>query len=127
QTTVQTTVTDPKGNVQVDTYDLGLRVAMTKGYGTAQAATWKYAYDNSSLGLIAATDPNGNVTSYSLDSSGNPLTVTDPLGRQTVNTYNAFNQLLTTKDPNLVTTTNTYNGNGNLTGVSPTDRDHSDP
>jgi len=114
----QTTITDPKGNQTVDAYNQGLRVATTRGYGTAQAATWHYAYDPSTLALIAVTDPNGNKTTYSVDSNGNPLTVTDALARQTVNTYNALNELLTTKDPNGVTTTYTYDANGNLTSVS---------
>jgi RHS repeat-associated protein len=114
----QTTVTDPKGNQTVDAYNQGLRVATTKGYGTAQAATWHYAYDPSTLALIAVTDPNGNKTTYTVDTNGNPLTVTDPLGRQTTNTYNALNELLTTKDPNGVTTTDVYDSNGNLTSVS---------
>jgi len=114
----QTTITDPKGNQTVDAYNQGLRVATTRGYGTAQAATWHYAYDPSTLALIAVTDPNGNKTTYTADSNGNPLTVTDPLGRQTVNTYNALNEVLTTKDPNAVTTTYTYDGNGNLTSVA---------
>jgi RHS repeat-associated protein len=116
--TGQTTVTDPKGNQQVDTYDAGLRVAVTKGYGTSQAATWRYAYDNATLALVAVTDPNGNTTTYTVDSSGNPLTLSDPLGRQTTNTYNSLNEVLTSKDPNGVTTTDTYNVNGNLTSVS---------
>lgn len=37
--TNQTTITDPKGNQQVDYYSQGLRTAVTKGYGTPQAAT----------------------------------------------------------------------------------------
>ena len=114
----QTTVTDPQNNQQLDAYNAGLRVAVTKGYGTAVAATWRYAYDNSTLALTMVTDPNGNRTTYTVDSSGNPLTVTDALGRQTTNTYNGFNQLLTSRDPTTVTTTYTYNGNGNLTSVS---------
>ncbi|HEY4871714.1 MAG TPA: LamG-like jellyroll fold domain-containing protein [Candidatus Dormibacteraeota bacterium] len=114
----QTTVTDPKGNQRLDAYTQGLRTATTKGYGTAQAATWHYAYDLSTLALIAVTDPNGNTTTYTVDGSGNPLTVTDPLGRQTINTYNSLNEMLTSKDPNGVTTTNVYNANGNLTSVS---------
>jgi YD repeat-containing protein len=116
--TNQTTVTDPKGNQTVDAYNLGLRVATTKGYGTAQAATWRYGYDSSTLALIAVTDPNGNATTFTVDGSGNPLTVTDPLGRQTINSYNGLNELLTSKDPNLATTTKVYNANGNLTSVS---------
>jgi RHS repeat-associated protein len=116
--TNQTTVLDPKGNQQVDYYNQGLRTALTKGYATAQAATWQYFYDTQTLALIGRTDPNGKQTNFTVDGSGNPLTVTDPLGRQTTNTYNAFNQLLTSRDPNGVATTYTYNGNGNLTTVS---------
>jgi len=116
--TNQTTITDPKGNQQLDVYSQGLRVGMTKGYGTVQAATWQYFYDPNTLGLIGVTDPNENQTTYTVDGSGNPLTITDPLGRQTTNTYNAFNQLLTSQDPNGVTTTNVYDSRGNLTSVS---------
>ncbi len=34
-----TTITDPKGNVTVDTYEYGVKVAETKGSGTSDAAT----------------------------------------------------------------------------------------
>ncbi|MDQ6720366.1 MAG: DUF6531 domain-containing protein, partial [Candidatus Dormibacteraeota bacterium] len=114
----QTTTTDPKGNRQVDYYTQGLRVAVTKGYGTAEAATWQYWYDTNTLAVIRVTDPNGNSTSYTVDVSGNPLTITDALGRQATNTYNALNEVLTSKDPNSVTTTNTYDSRGNLISVS---------
>ena len=110
----QTTVTDPKGNQQVDYYAQGLRTAVTKGYGTPQAATWQYFYDPNTLGLLGVTDPNERQTTYTVDNAGNPLSVTDPLGRQTVNTYNALNEILTSQDPNGITTSNTYDANGNL-------------
>jgi RHS repeat-associated protein len=113
-----TKVTDPKGNVEVIYYTQGLKTAVTKGYGTPQAATWRYLYDAYSLALVRVVDPNGNRTSYNVDSNGNVLSITDALGRQTVKTYNAFNQVLTDKDGNGVTTTSTYDSRGNLTNVS---------
>jgi len=77
--TSQTTITDPKGNQQVDYYSQGLRTAVTRGYGTAQAATWQYFYDPNTLALTAVTDPNERPTAYTVDAAGNPLTVTDAL------------------------------------------------
>jgi RHS repeat-associated protein len=113
-----TKVTDPKANVEVIYYTQGLKTAVTKGYGTAQAATWRYWYDGNSLALVQVMDPNGNRTNFSVDSNGNVLIVTDALGRQTVKTYNGFNQVLTEKDGNGVTTTSSYDTRGNLTSVS---------
>jgi RHS repeat-associated protein len=113
-----TTITDPAGNETQDGYQWGVRTFHTAGYGTADAATTYFTYDPDTLALTATMDPNGGVTTYTVDSSGNPLTVTDPLGRVTTNTYNGFNELLTSEDPSGVTTTNTYDGNGNLTSSS---------
>jgi YD repeat-containing protein len=113
-----TKVTDPAGNVRVDYYNEGLRVAVTKGYGTPAAATWSYAYDPATLALITTVDPDGHEVSQTVDSSGNVLTTTDALGRTTSHTYNAFNQVLTTTDPLHVTTTGAYDAHGNLSSVS---------
>jgi YD repeat-containing protein len=113
-----TIVTDPAGNETEDGYQWGVRTFETKGYGSAVAATTYYTYDPTTLGLIATMDPDGNVTTYTVDSSGNPLTITDPLGRVTTTTYNSLNEVLTSEDPNGVTTTYTYDGNGNLLTVS---------
>jgi RHS repeat-associated protein len=116
--TSATKVIDPAGNVEVDYYNYGLLAAKTKGYGTSDAATWRYAYDTATLAPVAVVDPNGQRATFAVDSSGNVLTSTDPLGRQTVNTYNSFNQVLTTTDPNGVATTYTYDAKGNLTSSS---------
>jgi RHS repeat-associated protein len=109
-----TTITDPKGNVVVETYTYGERVSITKGFGTAQAATWKYFYDPATLGVSSVTDPNGHTSTRSYDASGNVLTLTDALGRQSMSTYNGLNELLTAKDPLGVSTTMTYDPAGNL-------------
>ena len=113
-----TTITDPKGNVTVQEYKFGELMSETKGFGTPQAATWKFGYDPNTLGLTTVTDPDGHTTTSNYDSEGNTLTTTDPLGRTTTNTYDGLNDPLTTTDPLGVTTTNTYNARGNLLTTS---------
>jgi len=108
------TITDPKGNVTLQTYQFGELTSETKGYGTPEAATWKFEYEQSTLGLASVTDPNGHTTRYTYDSEGNTLTTEDALGRKTVNTYDALNDQLTSIDPMGVTTTMTYDAHGNL-------------
>ena len=113
-----TTITDPKLNVTVDTYQAGVRTAETKGYGSSKAATWSWAYDPNTAGPIAQTDPNGNTTTTTYDSGGNVLATNDPMGRQTSATYNSFNEPLTQTDGNGVITTSTFDTHGNLKTVS---------
>ncbi len=113
-----TTITDPKGTVTVDTYQNGVRTAVTKGYGTSKAATWSWTYDPNTAGPITETDPNGHTTAYGVDANGNVMETNDPLGRQTSATYNSFNEALTKPDGNGVTTTYTYDTHGNLQTVS---------
>jgi RHS repeat-associated protein len=109
-----TTITDPKGNVTVDTYQYGARTQETKGYGTAQAATWSWIYDPRSGAPILEIAPDGHVTQWTVDAHGNVLSTIDPIGRQSSATYNSFNERLTETDGNGVTTTYTYDSNGNL-------------
>jgi len=113
-----TTITDPKGNVTLDTYQNGVRVSETKGYGTSKAATWSWTYDPNTAGPITETDPNGHTTAYGYDASGNLLETNDPLGRKTTATYNSFNEPLTKTDGNGVTTSFAYDAHGNLQTVS---------
>jgi RHS repeat-associated protein len=109
-----TVITDPKGNKVEQTYQFGLLMSETRGYGTAEAATWKFEYDLTTLGMTGVTDPNGHITKTTYDSEGNILTSEDALGRKTVNTYDALNDELTTTDPLRVTTTMTYDARGNM-------------
>jgi RHS repeat-associated protein len=109
-----TTITDPAGDVTVDTYEYGVLVAQTVGYGTPQAATTSWTYDPATAAVISETDPNGGTTTHTVDASGNVLSTTDPLGRATSATYNSFNEPLTKTDGNGVTTTHTYDAHGNL-------------
>lgn len=113
-----TKVTDPKGNVSVDTYQYGLRTAATKGYGTSIAATSTFAYDPNTLGLIKVTDPVGHTTTMTYDQNGNRTSITDALGHLSSATYNALNDQTSATDPNGVTTTATYDSAGNLLSKS---------
>jgi RHS repeat-associated protein len=112
------TTTDPKGNVTVDAYEYGLRIQETRGFGTPQAATRQWLYDPQSGAPIAMIAPNGEVTQWTVDASGNIVATIDPLGRRTSATYNSFNEALTEVDGNGVTTSYTYDANGNLTRSS---------
>ena len=113
-----TTITDPNGNVTVDTYFDGELLMETRGSGTAQAATWDYLYDPNSLGVVAATDPNVNTTNATYDSQGNQLSSTDALGHTTSATYDTLNDVTSRTDALGVTTTDTYDTKGNMTSQS---------
>ena len=113
-----TTITDPVGDVTVDTYEYGVMTEQTEGVGTAQAATTSWTYDPTTAAVTSQTNPNGGTTTYTVDSSGNVLSTTDPLGRRTSATYNSLNEPLTKTDGNGVTTTYTYDAHGNLLTVS---------
>ncbi|MGD1057512.1 MAG: DUF6531 domain-containing protein [Solirubrobacteraceae bacterium] len=109
-----TTITNAKGDVTLQSYQYGELTSETQAYGTPEAATWKFEYEQSTLGLAAVTDPDGHTTHYTYDSEGNVLSSEDALGRKTVNTYDALNDLLTSTDAMGVTTTMTYDAHGNL-------------
>jgi RHS repeat-associated protein len=109
-----TVITDPKGSAVRQTYQWGELTSETRGYGTPEAATWKFEYDQETLGVTTVTDPNGHLTKSTYDAEGNVLSTEDALGRKTVNTYDALNDELTSTDPLGVTTTMTYDSHGNL-------------
>ena len=113
-----TKITDPASHVTVDSFNSGIRVAETRGFGSTDEATWRYAFDTKTLALIATLDPNGHATFAEVDDRGNPVLVTDGIGRQTQRTFNALDEALTVKDGNLVTTTFTYDARGNLSTAS---------
>ncbi len=80
-------------------YTDGMLQSLTKGHGTASAATWNDTYDPTTLGLTQTTDPNGNVTSSSYDSHGNVLTNTNGLGKTWSYSYNSFNEQSCAAEP----------------------------
>jgi RHS repeat-associated protein len=112
-----TTITDPAGNVAVESFVYGELQSMTRGSGSPQAATWQYAYDQATLGQTMITDPNGAVTVKTYDRNGNVLSVTDPVGRTTTYTYNALNEKTSVTNPAGTKTTYKYDTHGNLTSV----------
>lgn len=73
----QTLVTDSSGHQTLDTYSGGLLTKETKGYGSPAAATWSYTYDPISLGVSTASDPAGNVSTFSYDDHGNKISSSD--------------------------------------------------
>ncbi len=117
-TPTSTTITDPKGNVTFEEYTYGLRTAVTYGYGTAQAATWRFEYDPATIGMTSVFDPKGQQTARTYDARGNLLTETDPLARTTTFTYNARDDVTSVTDPKGVKTTLAYDARGNLLSES---------
>jgi RHS repeat-associated protein len=113
-----TTITDPNGHVTREHFSNLLPVAVTRGYGTAVEATWKYAYDPATLGRTSTTDPNGNTSNATYDADGNQTSFADAKNRKTTATFNGFDEPLSVTNPSNVTTTYTYDASGNLTSIS---------
>jgi RHS repeat-associated protein len=112
--TGSTTVTDPQGNVTVESFLGSLPISLGKG-GCAPncSATWTNTFDPATLMPTGVADPNGHTISMTYDGQGNVLSRTEgidganppnpPTGtapaRVTYYTYNAYNQVTTIKDP----------------------------
>ena len=120
-----TTITSPGGRVTKETYRAGQLIKRIAGAGTAQAATWTYAYDQSTFARSTVTDPLNRTTSATYDAHGNKLTATEAGGGHASATYGTYDNMLTSTDAAGTTTTFTYNSAGNrltssrpLTGTS---------
>jgi YD repeat-containing protein len=109
---------DPAGNATLDEFADNVVISVTRGYGTAVAATWSYEYDADEATITEVTDPNSHTTSAEYDSAGNITSQTDGLANETTATFNSFNEPLTITDRNGVTTTFAYDSDGNLESVS---------
>jgi len=116
--TSTTTITDPKGNVVVARHTNYLLTSLTRGSGSAQAATSSFTHDPVAMRPTSTTDPRGSVWRSTYDAGANLLTGSDPLGHTTTYTYDAQNQPRTETDPLGVTTTHSYDANSNLTSTS---------
>jgi len=117
--TGRTTITDAIGNVTQHTYANGQLVALTKGFGSAVAATWSLTYDPKTFAVASTTDPNGHTTQFARDSRGNLLSATDALGRTWTFSYDALNNLTTASDPlGAVTAQLAYDPNGNVVSIA---------
>lgn len=119
----ETHVTDALGNVSKYFFDKsrGLNVVTRvegdcRCPGGTQSEAWTY---DAEANVTSHTNALGQVTTYTYDADGDPLTVTDAAGKTTY-TYNQFGQPLTATDPLNGVTTNVYDARGNL--LSTTDR-----
>ncbi|GAA2136576.1 RHS repeat-associated core domain-containing protein [Kitasatospora kazusensis] len=110
----QTLVTDPAGHQVLDTYQNGLLVSETKGYGSATPGTTSYTYDPVSLGVTTATDPLGNVQTFAYDEHGNRISASNGLGNTSAYTYDALDDLTSAIDPLGVLTTYGYDQAGHI-------------
>lgn len=116
----QTTITSPGGRITKETYTAGQMIKRIAGAGTAQQATWTYAYDQTTFARSTVTDPLNRTTTATYDAQGNKLTATDAGGGQASATYGALNNMLTGTDAAGTTTTFTYDAAGNrLTASRP--------
>ncbi|WP_266318811.1 RHS repeat-associated core domain-containing protein [Kitasatospora sp. NBC_00240] len=110
----QTLVTDPAGHKTLYTYQNGLLQSETKGYGSADAGTTSYAYDPVSLGVTAATDPNGNLQTFTYDDRGNLTSASDARGFTTVKSYDSKDNLRLIIDPAGLQSTFNYDEAGHI-------------
>ncbi|MFC1421252.1 RHS repeat-associated core domain-containing protein [Streptacidiphilus cavernicola] len=110
----QTLVTDPAGHQVLDTYQNGLLVSETKGYGSSTPSTSSYTYDPVSLGVTTATDPLGHVQTFAYDEHGNRISASDGLGNTTASTYDALDDLTSTISPLGVLTSYGYDQAGHI-------------
>lgn len=133
----QTTVTYPEGNQEVQVYEAGLPVEITKAPGQTEEGTWTLTYDPVSGGPETVTDPNGNVSSVEWSTDGRMLSADNGVDPAVEWTYDPDTGLpLSVADPSGVTSTYTYDNDINLASVSTplngsTDREvfyrHDDP
>ncbi|MYV97275.1 RHS repeat protein, partial [Streptomyces sp. SID3343] len=118
------------GNVTTYGWDAAGNLTSTQmPTGATASLTGYQTYAGAQL-PASLTDPNGDKTSYSYDTSGNTLGVSDATtggsGAQLTYTYNPASptcggfkgQRCTSKDANLNTTDFTYNTTGDLTNVA---------
>jgi len=133
---IQTKVTNPRGYVQVSTFDTsgymsgGNVLSYTRAAGQSEQQTTTYQYQSSLMSTI--TDPLGRQTSFAYDSCGNTTsiarmtgtanavtTMTYQTGSGTSSCIATFNQVTSITDPLNHTTTLGYDATGSyLTSVT---------
>jgi RHS repeat-associated protein len=119
----QTTVTDPRGTVEQDSFNAaGYMTQKILAMGKPEQQTFTYQRDATNL-LQMLTDPLGRQTKYTYDAFGDVLTVTRLFGTAnavtTTMTYDpTFHQLATVTDPLSHTYSLAYDTHGNLKTVT---------
>ncbi|HEX5592036.1 MAG TPA: RHS repeat-associated core domain-containing protein [Solirubrobacterales bacterium] len=91
--------------------------SVTHGYGTPQATTSTFAYDEAGH-LIRATDGLGHTTLYGYDIAGNRTSEKDPLGHESLWSFNATHELISASTPGGETTTIKRDSHGNVESIS---------
>jgi RHS repeat-associated protein len=122
----QVQVTDSLGNQSTyisEPFGGQWEIYTSQGSGCSTCSNrgnYQFQYDGSG-NRVGATDPNGNITMYSNDSSGDMTAQVAVLGSTpvaTTYTYNTFGEVLTMTDALGNVTTNTYDSHGNLLTVT---------
>ena len=82
-----TTITEPDGNAEVESYVDGQLQTVVRG-----SATWDYAFDQSTFGETSSINPDGNIVSNDYDSDGNATAQTNALNDTSTDFYSSFNE-----------------------------------
>ena len=82
-----TTITDPDGNVTLESYVDGQLQTLTKGSSSST-----YGFDQNTFGETLSVDPNGNIATGTFDTNGNQTSLTDGNGHTSTYSYNSFNE-----------------------------------
>ena len=100
--------TDQSGHVTHNEYDLaGRLVAVTKGYGTADASRRTIGYDNANR-KISETDANNHTTTYNYDEANRLISLLNAKNQTTSYVYDDAGNRISMTDPNLHTTQYQY-------------------
>jgi len=100
--------TDQSGHVTHNEYDLpGRLVAVTLGYGTADASRRTIAYDAANR-MTSETDANNHTTTYNYDEADRLISVLDAKNQATSYVYDDAGNWISMTDPNLHTTQYQY-------------------
>jgi RHS repeat-associated protein len=91
--------------------------SITYGYGTPQATTRTFAYNEAGQ-LARSSDGNGHSTTYAYDGAGNRTSEKDALGHETKWTYNSAHEVTSETTPGGETTTIERDSIGNVESIS---------
>jgi RHS repeat-associated protein len=108
--------TDPLGNVTTYAYDSGNR--LTSITLPNKSVLVQNTYDSSSR-VISQTNANGFTTTLAYNTPAQAqTTITDPLGNKTIHTYDSSTRITAITDPLGQTTSYTYDANNNVASIT---------